>query len=142
MAFNDSRPAPYFNAPPVCVIHQKQERLAVFGNIFGRDISPVAGEIREADHMLVEDSNETLGAFPMLRIGLTVGAVGREIGGVDAGEEPEQIVGDRGAEPPMRLGSFQSSDRLELMRHGARLSLKDILISIKRFWDVQHEVRT
>ena len=65
-----ARRAPDLHPPPIGIIHQKDHRLRIVGEIAGGDVLPVAAEIGEGERLVVDHAQETLWAAAVLDVGL------------------------------------------------------------------------
>ena len=76
-------PPPDLHPSTVGIVHQKQERATVIGEISGGYVLAVARIIGETKRPFIDLANESLRPAAVLRIGLPVRIGGRQIGSVD-----------------------------------------------------------
>ncbi len=88
---NHARLAPDLHAPPVGVVHQKNEGARILRQISRRDVLPVAGEVGKGQRRLVDDVEEALGSAAVLDVGLPVLARGGEIERPRLGDEGREL---------------------------------------------------
>src|SRR6202020_2892073 len=94
-------PPPQLHALAVLVVHEKEKRAIVFGQIPRCDELLVSDEVRKRDRVLVKNVDEALAAAAMLDVGLTLRGGGCEVRAVSLGDEGREIGGDLDHETAM-----------------------------------------
>ncbi len=110
--------APELHPALVRIVDQEKEGPVVLGQVACRHILPVAREIREAERLFIEDTNEAGGSAAMLSVGLPVRTGRGEEGRVDLGEESDEVRCDQRPETATGLHALIGAPRAALRLDG------------------------